>query len=63
MADFMMFLLGFIPTLAFGTHAYADYRSTKGKPVGKAFKFFNHSLSVLVVLELIALALVFATKK
>lgn len=63
MGDFLMFLLGFIPALAFAVHSYADYRAAKGKPAGKAFKFFYKALAVLVVLEIIVLVFIFFIKK
>ena len=53
MADFAVFLLGFIPALAFATHSFVDYRKATGKPIGEAFMFFNKALAVLVVLEII----------
>ena len=53
MADFAVFLLGFIPALAFGTHSFVDYRKAAGKPIGEAFMFFNKVLAILVVLEFI----------
>jgi hypothetical protein len=53
MADFVVFLLGFIPALAFATHSFADYKVATGKPVGEAFMFFNKAMTVLVVLEMI----------
>ncbi|CAI8713879.1 hypothetical protein EMIT0P74_100300 [Pseudomonas sp. IT-P74] len=63
MSNFMMFLLGFIPALAFATHSYADYRMAKGKPVGRAFNYFYKTLAALVVLEMIVFALVYIARK
>jgi hypothetical protein len=53
MDDFAVFLLGFIPALAFAIHSFVDYRNAAGKHVGEALMFFNKALAVLVVLEMI----------
>lgn len=59
MADFAMFLLGFIPALAFATHSFVDYRKAAGKHVGEALEFFKRVLAVMVVLEIIFFAWLF----
>ena len=53
MADFAVFLLGFIPALAFAIHSFVDYRKAAGKHVGEALVLFKRALAVMVVLEMI----------
>ncbi|WP_223457600.1 MULTISPECIES: hypothetical protein [unclassified Pseudomonas] len=59
MADFAVFLLGFIPALAFATHSFVDYRKAAGKHVGEALVLFNRALAVMVVIEIILFAWLF----
>lgn len=62
MADFVVFLLGAIPALAFAVHSLVDYRKAKEKHVGIPLIFLKHTLTVLVLLELIILVSTYFTR-
>ena len=52
------FAIAFFPLLATAVHSYGSYRRAKGGYVGRAYKWFENGLFIIVGLEILILSVV-----